>query len=804
MHAVHGTRPRDSAFGMPFAILIAALALGPASPLAATAQPDPDQPVAAADPPGADAAAAETDTGAPPDGTLPDGTPPDGTPPHEPPPDETPPDEPPTFLDSVTVSATLRPAPVRDSPGVVSVIDGETIQERMVEDFADLVKYEPGVYVENNVTRLGLNGFNIRGIGGNRVMTMVDGVQTSEQFDFGPFNVHQAGLDVDVLKTVEIVRSANSALYGSDALGGVVSLFTKDPADYLRDRRFYLGGKTTWDNRADAVGANVTLAAGGERVQASVFTSLDRGGELGNQGAVDTRDHTRTAPNPQDVAGRQVLAKLVYSASPDNRWRAAAERYDSRVETDWLSNNRLLDFGRFAYLIEESAALDTQGRRRLSLDHTLAGRGLDLLSWRVYGQRNDTAQVLDEARTTTGLGLPFSSTRHGTVDFEQVGYGGSAQGQHWLGGPDDGMTITFGGSYKADYFDMRRGRTETDIATGLPVPTDLIFPTKYFPESDVVEAGAYLQGEIRLGRLTLVPGVRYDHYSLDANQADPVFVASLNPEAADFSDGALSPKIGLAARLTDVVTLHAQYAGGFRAPPYSAINTGFASPREGYTTLPNPDLRAETSDNLEVGVRTAFDRASLGVSAFSNRYRDFIELTELDVDPLTGLLEFQSRNLEAARIDGIEVFGEAYLTDSLMVRGSYARIEGREFLRGAAAAAPVAQETPLGSVAPDEAVVGLRYAPRAGRWGSELSVRLVEAYRQKRVAQFAPNAYRVVDLVGFVALTEALKLRLGLLNLTDAKYFEWWNVRGRQANDPVIDRYSSPGASLITSLAFDW
>ena len=115
-----------------------------------------------------------------------------------------------------------------------------------MQDFADLVKYEPGVYVENNVTRLGLNGFNIRGIGGNRVLTQVDGVQTAEQFAFGPFSIHQAGLDVDVLKSVEIVRSANSALYGSDALGGVVSLFTKDPADYLRGRRFHLGAKTTW------------------------------------------------------------------------------------------------------------------------------------------------------------------------------------------------------------------------------------------------------------------------------------------------------------------------------------------------------------------------------------------------------------------------------------------------------------------------------------------------------------------------------------------------------------------------------
>ena len=63
---------------------------------------------------------------------------------------------------------------------------------------------------------------------------------------------------------------------------------------------------------------------------------------------------------------------------------------------------------------------------------------------------------------------------------------------------------------------------------------------------------------------------------------------------------------------------------------------------------------------------------------------------------------------------------------------------------------------------------------------------------------------RVVDLVGHVSLVEDLTLRLGALNLTDAKYFEWWNVRGRQADDPVIDRYSSPGISFITSLGYDW
>ena len=711
-----------------------------------------------------------------------------------------------TFLDSVTVTATLRPAPVRETPGVVSVIDEETIQERLIQNAADLVKYEPGVYVESNVTRLGLNGFNIRGIGGNRVLTRIDGVETSEQFDFGPFNVHQVSFDVDALKSVEIVRSANSALYGSDALGGVVSLFTKDPEDYLQGRRFHAGAKTTWDGRADTLSGNAALAGGGERLQASLFASTSRGGEIRNQGTVHTEDATRTAPNPQDLAGTQALAKIVFTAASGNVLRAAAEVYDTRVETEVLSQQGLVEFGPAIGIdTKDVDAVDTQDRLRLSIDHTLAGRGgLDLLTWRVHRQRSDTAQVVDDRRSTRGFGSPVDAARHGTVDFDQAGAGGSVQAQKRLGDADGGMLLTFGGSYKTDHFDVLRDAVEIDVATGAEIPPRQTYPTKYFPESDVVEAGSYVQGEIQLGRLTLVPGVRYDRFTLDADQNDPIFLASFNPEPADFAAHAVSPKVGAAARLTDVVTVHARYAAGFRAPPYSTVNTGFTSFSAGYTTLPNPTLRAEKSDNLEVGVRTAFGRASLDVTAFVNRYDDFIELASVGINSSTRLLEFQSRNVEQAEIAGLEVRGEAYLTGNLMLRGSYARIDGVS-LSTTASGSPFG-EAPLGSIAPSEGQIGIRYVHPRGRWGGELSARLVEGYGQSDAGdnQFAPDAYQVVDLVGFAALGDALTLRLGLLNLTDARYFEWWNVRGRLPGDPAIDRYSSPGTSAVASLAYDW
>jgi hemoglobin/transferrin/lactoferrin receptor protein len=59
-------------------------------------------------------------------------------------------------------------------------------------------------------------------------------------------------------------------------------------------------------------------------------------------------------------------------------------------------------------------------------------------------------------------------------------------------------------------------------------------------------------------------------------------------------------------------------------------------------------------------------------------------------------------------------------------------------------------------------------------------------------------------LTGRVRLTRGLVLRAGLLNLTDRTYFEWANVRGRLATDPLIDRYSSPGVSGLLSLSAGW
>ncbi|MEM9404943.1 MAG: TonB-dependent hemoglobin/transferrin/lactoferrin family receptor [Acidobacteriota bacterium] len=704
-----------------------------------------------------------------------------------------------TFLDEVTVTATQSPASLRETPGQVDVISEDEIQDQMFENLSDLVKFEPGVYVENDVTRLGLNGFNIRGIGGNRVLTQVDGIQASEQFDFGPFSVHNQGIDLDALKSVEIVRSAGSALYGSDALGGVVSLLTKDPKDYLGSENTYLGAKFTFDGRSQDSGINLTGATQRDRFSSSLFISSNSGEELDNQGENGGEGLDRDQPNPQDRSLFQALGKFVVDVSDSNELNFSVEINDTDVDTEVLSGRGSTAFGPTTIATNAVNAEDHQERFRLGVRQNFIDVGVDSLSWQLNVRNGDTSQVVFEDRVTSGFGPPTFVDREGSLEFEQLTYNAIVRAREAFDiGANGSGVLSFGISYLVDDFDMLRDRTDINVATGEVIPASLVFPTKYFPESETTESGAYAQAELSWGRVTLIPGVRYDRFELDVNEQDTVYLLSGGLPPEGFDDDAFSPKLGAVVGLTDSLTLTAQYARGFRAPPYSAVNTGFTNLAGGYQTLANPDLEAESSDNFELGLRGNFGRTSWSVNAFNNQYDEFIELQVTGFNPFLNVIEFQNVNLTEVEIEGVELQVESYLGDNFLLRASYADIEGNNVTGE--------EDVALGSVAPNEGVLGLRYFADSGRWGLDGSVRFVADRTQDEAGegQFAPDSYEVLDIVAFFDLPANLSLRLGVLNATDETFFEWWNVRGRSAQDPRLGLFTSPGRNVIGSISYAW
>ncbi len=691
-----------------------------------------------------------------------------------------------TFTEQVTVSATHSQRSLAETPGQVDVVEAAEIESLGYTSIADLVRWMPGVYVDGDPTRLGSSGFNIRGIGGNRVLTQIDGVPTAEQFDFGPFSVPQYSLDVETLERAEVVRSAGSALYGSDALGGVVSLTTRSPRSYLGNLPQFLSLRLGFDGRSDEVSETLVYARGNERWQGSVVVGHRDGAEADNQGRITSNDTSRTAPNPIERRQDNVLLKVGRSSDAGSQLEMALEGFDGDSQTEVLSAQTVNG----PTGVVDSDTDDAQQRLRLSIEHSLVLQHplADALLWRAYGQRADTEQLTLELRQN----IEGPSERQGSLRFEQETMGLEIEARRALG-KADAQILTYGLSLRRDVFDGLRGRRESFVDGGAPVPSTLIVPSKYFPRSEVTEVGGFVQGEIRLaaGRLHLIPGLRFDRYELTPDPMDEVFLRS-NPgqPVVSSQDEAVSPRLGMVWAVGQQISLFGQYAKGFRAPPMSAVNNGFTNPAGGYRTLPNADLRPETSDNFELGVRGSFDRGGFSLTVFENRYDNFIETVFLGFNPNNFLVEFQPRNLRQVEISGFEVAADLRLGQAWRLRGAYSNSSGDEVSAG----------EPLDSISPPRLVAGVRYARPTGRWGIEATVTAVESKGADDLPsdsnQFRAPAYEVVDLAAWWQLNDRWMLQLSGWNLGDATYWQWAYARGQDNGSATLDRFTSAGRSL--------
>ena len=135
-------------------------------------------------------------------------------------------------IDQIVVVAHKDERSVRDIAANVTVISRADLNEQLATSVNDVLRYLPGIDYEAAGTRFGTEGINIRGIGGNRVAIVVDGVPLSDHFDVGSFsNATRDFIDAGLIQNVEVLHGPASALYGSSAIGGVVAVTTPDSFD---------------------------------------------------------------------------------------------------------------------------------------------------------------------------------------------------------------------------------------------------------------------------------------------------------------------------------------------------------------------------------------------------------------------------------------------------------------------------------------------------------------------------------------------------------------------------------------------
>ncbi|MFT0812666.1 TonB-dependent hemoglobin/transferrin/lactoferrin family receptor [Synechococcus sp. OH20] len=712
-------------------------------------------------------------------------------------------------LQQVTVTGTRTERTLADSPASITVIDRERLRRELIQNIQDLVRYEPGVSVRRNV-RYGLQDFNIRGLDANRVLIQVDGIRQPERFSFGPFNIGRDTFELETLKTVEIIRGPASTLYGSDALGGVVTYTTLDPVDLLGERDSHVGLSSQYDSKNQGFVNTLSLAGRQGNLEALLIYTRRDAREPDIKADPSFKDR-------QTVEGDNVLAKLVYRFSPLESLTLTGEYFNSRTTTTFSRRN--LDPA--VSLFRET--IDTE-RSRLSLEYRYANPenpAFELATVQIYYQPARTREPSVEERTLTVQGRPVPVRRDTFNELVSNILGASLQAQSRFQTGDLSHRLVYGMEISTTRNERPRNRFQTNLQTGAVtqnIPPDT-FPTKDFPDSDTVRFGLYVQDEIDFGggNLTLIPGIRYDTYNLTPSP-DEAFLKSGSEAASLFAD-AVSPKLGLVWRINPNLTFTAQYNTGFRAPQYNEINSGFTnlvSPVFRYRTLSNPNLRPETSQGFEVGLRGIYPQASFSLAAYYNTYNDFIEaFREVGSEPSPPgppgspppppVILFQSQNVSRARIYGVEATGQYFFSPDLTgwsLNGSFAWAVGDN----------LTENKPLLSIEPLTAVLGLHYDDPSQVWGARLVATLVADPRdpQREVVRpnpnappqipFVPSGYTVVDLLGYYNLDDNWQLNFGVFNLFDERYFLYSETRTLFVG-PEVERRAQPGRHMALSFS---
>ena len=697
-------------------------------------------------------------------------------------------------LKPVVISGSRSERALDDVPARIDVIEGEALDPTRAQDIRELVRELPNVEVRRAPQRFGAvtgstgrdgnAGFNIRGLDGNRVLLTVDGIRMPRELNNQVFGAAAFGrdyYDLGLISRVEILRGAASALYGSDGLAGMVSMTTTAPKDLLKDGQTF-GGRVgvRTDTEDESVGTGVTLAGiASERLQWLGSVQVGRAKALDNQGENHSLNSNRTAPNPQKDKSVSALGKIILTPGGGQTHTFAVEHVDKETEVEGYTGRSPSASG-----VQDLDGTSEMQRTRVSWDGRFQLQSIwaDSLRATVGYQQSESREWSRELRTAV------PNVRERDVTYTEDLWQAVLQAERTRSlGHGWAHTLVYGADVSVAELD--------NLVTGVAGPAYETYPLQRFPKTRETNSALFVQSEFVNERWSLIPALRYDRFSLKP-QSSPLYPL----EPAELSDSALSPKLGLIFRPQPHWQVFANAAAGFKAPSPLQLNNFFQNALANYRTLPNPDLKPETSQTLELGARGEQGRFNWLATAFTGRYKDFIEDnvrvggTGAPGNPIL----FQAVNRGRVKLSGFELEGRWAATPATTLKLAYGQTRGRDTLLN----------QPLNSVNPAKLVMGVDH--RIADWTLGAVVTHAAAKddadinRTNTPQQFATPSWTTLDLRATWRITPATRLSAAVHNVTDRKYWLWSSVQGVASNLATLDAYTSPGRSLSVALVTDF
>ena len=699
-------------------------------------------------------------------------------------------------IEPVVVTADRNAQTLDKAAPNVSVIGRKTLNQASAQNLDDIVMYESGVSVPSDNNRRGHAGINIRGIDGNRILMMVDGVRIPESYAGGGSNGAISGRDMvesDTLKQVDIVKGPYSALYGSDALGGVVNMVTLSPSDFVDEgKRSHFGLKHGYRSRDRSHGVTATVAGFHENAEGLLMLTRRQGHETENMGSDTSYSTARTATNPQKNNAYNILAKGNIG-NERHRLETLYEQYYHANDTVLANGLGSQSRGPVTIATSESNARDRIRRQRIEAGYRYTGEGrLKEANLTAYQQKLRTEDdAVDASMTRMGARQLGNSTRYSDYGFNQTIRGLNGRGVWEFDGAVK-QTVVAGAEYKHTETARPRDSLTVDNLTGAvsKVYAGSTYPNKTFPDSKRKTFSVYAQDSLTFGNgIVLTPALRYEKDKLNTSTDQAYLNANPSGTATRFSDSAFTPSLRLSVPMGEQFTGFATYSQGFRTPPFDSATMAFANTTYGYAVIPNANLKSERSNSFELGMKFKNDRARAQVTAFYNRYRNFIDRTEVGTASIGGrpIIQYQYQNLDSVKTYGAEASAAYKFLPGWQASGSIAWMRGKQ-----------QDGTPLDSAYPLNGVLGLDYTQE--KWG--VGTKLRWSKKHSRVSSdtvFQAPGYGVWDVGAWYKPFKNLEIGANIYNVGNKKYWQHADVAG-MSRTSAMDLYTETGRNFAATV----
>ena len=441
-------------------------------------------------------------------------------------------------LDPVVVTATHSPKALKDAPVVTRLITLHDIKITDATNIQDMLTYEiPALefgFAMSQETSLRMSGF-----GGNAVLFLVDGERMAgETMD----NVDYNRMNLDNVGRIEIVKGASSALYGSNAVGGVVNIISREnlePWTANVNSRYNSFGHE-WRH-----GAGFSFNTAKWNSQTSFqHTSIDPvnlpKAHSSEEIAIELLKKAQGLPYDESVLQDDSNLSRLYGQ----------KTYNVKERLTWRATDQLTLTGRGSYFFRTSER-DTHNYHFNGYSAGLKGR----YAWD-YDRHLELSYAFDQYDKANFMPDGIRTHDHDYTNRQHVVH---ALYSHSFGK----NSLLVGGDYLNDYLSTYQFVAGTSHAQG--------------------NIDGYAQFDWNITeRLNVVGSVRYDYFSASSQKA-------------------LTERLAVVYK-QPWMTFRANYASGFRAPTLKEMYMHFDMGNMGYLLRGNPDLKPEKSHNFNVAV----------------------------------------------------------------------------------------------------------------------------------------------------------------------------------------------------------